>query len=341
MQQKNQLLSQAFQVCAIVLAVSTFALLVYTGRFGLMMGLIGIGLATLVSPMLRFLHEKFKIPRVLSVVTFLIVVALVLALGFWGIGNVVIDQLEDLTLKAPELMNKLEERWSALYERYPIIQDQISTLNISATLKAGGSQIVKGAQSGATLVSGLAFAFVIAMYASISAQSYLKRFVGLFPASKRERVTSIMGRLALTLRKWFRAQLTDMAIIGGLTMFGLWLVGAKYWAVFGLLTAILGLIPYLGILIMVVVAGLVTFASDPLMVPWVLGVFVITQQIEGNIVLPLVMKDQIDIPEMPLLIFMLLMATWFGLIGVFLSTPVFALFKVLHAELIRPKLESS
>jgi predicted PurR-regulated permease PerM len=150
-----------------------------------------------------------------------------------------------------------------------------------------------------------------------------------------------MGRLALTLRKWFRAQLTDMAIIGGLTMFGLWLVGAKYWAVFGLLTAILGLIPYLGILIMVVVAGLVTFASDPLMVPWVLGVFVITQQIEGNIVLPLVMKDQIDIPEMPLLIFMLLMATWFGLIGVFLSTPVFALFKVLHAELIRPKLESS
>lgn len=332
---------QAFQVGLAVLAVATFALLIYTGRFVLIMGVIGIGLATLVSPILKFLHERFKVPRVLSVVTFLLIVTLISALAFWGMGSVVSEQLQDLAVKAPDLIKKLEGKWSALYERYPVIQEQVSKLNISATLKAGGSQIVKGAQSGAALVSGLAFAFVIAMYASISAQSYTSLFVGLFPASKRPRVTLVMQRLASTLRKWFRAQLIDMAIIGALTMFGLWLVGADYWAVFGLLTAVLGLIPYLGILIMVVVAGLVTFASDPSMVPWVLGVFAVTQQIEGNLVLPLVMKEQVDIPEMPLLIFMLLMGTWFGLIGVFLSTPLFALLKVLHAEFVRPQLESS
>lgn len=341
MQQENQLKSQALHASLIVLAVGTLAILIYTGRFILIMGLIGIGLATLVSPILSFLHEKYRIPRILSMVTFLIVVALSLGLVFWGLGSIVSEQLEDLTLKAPELIKKLEQEWSALYERYPIIQEQVSKLNISATLKSGGSKIVKGAQSGAALISGLGFAVVIAMYASISAQSYSKRFIALFPASRRERVGQVMQRLASTLRKWFRAQLTDMAIIGALTMFGLWVVGAQYWAVFGLLTAFFGLVPYLGILIMVVLTGLVTFASDPSMVPWVLGVFIVTQQIEGNLVLPLVMKDQVDIPEMPLLIFMLLMGTWFGLIGVFLSTPVFALLKVLHAEFLRPQLESS
>lgn len=341
MNEKNQLTSHVLLASLIILAVATFAVLIYAGRFVLMMGIIGIGLATLVSPILRTLNDRFKIPRVLSVVSFIIFIALLLGLAFWGLGSVVSDQLKDLAEKAPELIAKFKEQWSTLFERYPMIGEQVSKFNIGETLKAGGSQIVKGAQSGVALITGFGFALVIATYASIASQDYLDRFVGLFPASRRERVTEVMGRLATTLRTWFRAQLIDMAIIGALTMFGLWVVGANYWAVFGLLTAFLGLIPYLGIIIMVVVTSLVTFASDPTMVPWVLGVFAITQQIEGNLILPLVMKDQVDIPEMPLLIFMLLMGTWFGIIGVFLSTPLFALLKVLHAEFIRPKLESS
>lgn len=341
MQQKDQITFKATQISLVILSVAALVALIYAGRFVLIMSVIGIGIATLVSPILKLLHEKFKIPRALSVITFLLLIALTCALAFWGMGSVVSEQLEELTVTAPELIEKLEGKGSAFYERYPIIQEQVSKLNITSTLKTGGSQIVKGVQSGTKLVSGLAFAFVIAMYASISAQSYLQLFVDLFPASHRPKVASIMQRLASTLRKWFRAQLIDMAIIGAMTMFGLWLVGAQYWALFGLLTAVLGLIPYLGILIMIVVAGLVTFASDPTMVPWVLGVFVVTQQIEGNFVLPAVMKDQVNIPEVPLLIFMLLMGTWFGLIGIFLSTPFFALLKVLHLEFVRPKLESS
>lgn len=127
-------------------------------------------------------------------------------------------------------------------------------------------------------------------------------------ATVLERFPWILERL----RVRFRAQLIDMAIIGAITTVGLLLVGVNYWALFGLLTAIFGIIPYVGVMLVVILVSLVTLASDPGQLPWVLLVFFITQQIEGNIVLPMVMKGQAEIPEAVLIVVMLFFGSWFG-----------------------------
>lgn len=339
--EKNVFLSKLITSCLTIALFAGSILMIYTGRFALMSALLGIGIATLLTPTLTYLNSNFKIPRLLSVITLLILTALVPILTFWGLGSVVSVQLEELATQSPQIIQNLEAKLSALYARYPVIQQQANDIDIGATLKAGGLHFVNGAQSSFTLLTGVAFAFIVAIYTSISSQLYVSLFLGLLPASKRSRVSTVLSRLAHTLRVWFRAQLIDMAIIGVLTMLGLWIVGANYWAILGLLTAVLGIIPYLGILIMIVVSTCVTIASDPTMLPWVLGVFLVTQQIEGNIVMPLVMKGQMDIPEVPLLVFMLLMGGWFGLLGVFLSTPLFALLKVMHQEFLQPYLDAS
>src|SRR3546814_16487725 len=95
-----------------------------------------------------------------------------------------------------------------------------------------------------------------------------------------------------------------MAIIGTLTSIGLWLVGADYWLLFGTLTGLLGIIPYAGIATAVLFSGLVTMASDISRLPWVLGVFSVTQQLEGHVVLPLEMRDRARLPAVPHLVFM-------------------------------------
>ena len=141
-------------------------------------------------------------------------------------------------------------------------------------------------------------------------------------------------------RVWFRAQLIDMAIIGLITTIGLLIAGVEFWALFGLLTALFGIIPYVGVMIVVVIVSFITLASDPSQVPWVLLVFIITQQIEGNVVLPWVMKGQAEIPEALLIIVMLFFGFWFGLLGVFIAPPLVAVMICLYRNLYLPAIET-
>jgi predicted PurR-regulated permease PerM len=92
-------------------------------------------------------------------------------------------------------------------------------------------------------------------------------------------------------------------------------------------------------LFVVIAAFFITLAAQPELVWWVVLVFGITQQIEGNVVLPLVMKGQADLPEVPLLVFMLLMGTWFGIIGVFVAPGAFAVVRILYLRIYLPRLE--
>ena len=170
-------------------------------------------------------------------------------------------------------------------------------------------------------------------------QEYRKILISAFPKSKRNKVRGILQECANILRKWFKAQIIDMVIIGSITAIGLWVSGIEYWAVFGLLTAVLGIIPYVGIVIVVVLATILTLATNPTQLWNVLLVFGITQQIEGNLVLPLVMKGKVQLPEVPLLIFMLLLGSILGILGIFLAPPIFAIMKVLYEKLYLPHME--
>lgn len=131
-----------------------------------------------------------------------------------------------------------------------------------------------------------------------------------------------------------------MLIIGIITAIGLWIFNIEYWAIFGILTSVMGIIPYVGILIVVVAASLITLASDPGQIIWVLLVFGITQQLEGNVILPLVMKGKVKLLEVPLLIFMLIMGNLFGIIGVFIAPPLFAILRTLYIRIYLPYIEA-
>ncbi len=321
----------------VALVISAF-MLVFVSRYILLMSIIGIGLGVLVSPFLSYMRSKFRLPRVFSAFVFLIFAAGFGFIVFYAISYMVSDQIQTLTAQWPALVDNLQTRWVELIDRFPWLADRLKGVDVSTIARNSLSPFLSWIKGGFTLASGFLFALVIGIYTAVGAKEYQLGTVNLFPTKMRGQAASILSKCAITLRRWFRAQMLDVVIMGLITMIGLWIIGAEYWAVFGLLTAIFGLIPYLGIFIVIALASLVTLASDPAQVPWVLGVFFITQQIEGNIILPYVMKSQVELPEVPLLILMFLMATWFGLLGVFLATPMFAVLRVLYLELYVPRM---
>lgn len=299
--------------------------------------LIGIGLGVLVSPMLSYFQRKLSIPRSLSAMVFLLFLVILFAGVFYSLWYLISDQITGLIQRAPQLSKNLDKNLSSRLDSLPWFKERLQGLDITQTAGELAISFLDGLKMGAGAVTGLVFALVIGLYTAISLPDYFQALIEAYPASLRKKADSIHHKCAENLRLWLRAQAIDMAILGALTTLALWAIGVEFWAVYGLMTTLFTVIPYVGILFVVSCATLITLSSEPTLIIWVLGVFAVTQQIEANVILPLMMKGQVKLPEVPLLVFILVLGVSFGLIGVFIAPPLFAVLRVLYLEIYLPK----
>lgn len=324
-----------------LLLITVVIVTAYFSRLILLTALIGVGIGVLISPLLDAFKRWFKLRRgfgaLLLILLLLIIVAIVVALFGW----VIAEQAQELTEKLPNLGPAIREQLERIFERFPWILTHIKSIDYAGAIQKGLEYLFMGAKSSASAIGGVIFAIIIGVYLSVDAKYYFEGTVRAFPPRRRDKASELLQKSARVLRVWFRAQLIDMALIGVITTIGLSIVGVRYWALFGLLTAILGIIPYVGVMIVVVITSFITLASDASQVPWVLLVFFITQQIEGNVILPMVMKGQAEIPEALLIIVMLFFGYWFGLLGIFVAPPLVAVMICLYRNLYLPQIEAS
>jgi len=322
-----------------LLVVAVLLVVLYFSRIIVLMSLVGIGIGVLISPLLDRLQRWLKLRRGFA--------AVVLLLGALALGGgtgvmlslAIVEQANSLAERLPEIAERLRAQLATILDRSPWIVERLESLDLTAALQQLAQFLLAGAQSGFVAIGGVIFALIIGVYLGVGGDFYFRGAVRAFPLRHRDRAEEVLAKSARVVRVWFRAQLIDMAIIGAITTVGLLLVGVNYWALFGLLTAIFGIIPYVGVMLVVVLVSLVTLASDPGQVPWVLLVFFITQQIEGNVVLPMVMKGQAEIPEALLIVVMLFFGSWFGLLGVFVAPPLVAVMICLYRNLYLPAIE--
>ena len=286
---------------------------------------IGIGVGVLLAPPLRRFQAHFRLPRAVGALVVALISIGVVAAVAYGIYAITESQVASLSERMPQIVGKLQALANGLLDRYPWLNSGAQSFNVADAARSVGGRVFRGAWSGISVLGALVFAFIVGLYTAVEAETYFRGLVDAFPRSKRLQASQFLVDAATTIRNWFQAQLIDMAIIGALTAIGLWIVGADYWLLFGILTGLLGIIPYAGIAIVVVFAVLVTLASDdPHRVYWVAAVFIVTQQLEGHVILPLVMRGQASLPAVPLLVFMLVIGSWGGLLGVLMAPPLFA-----------------
>jgi predicted PurR-regulated permease PerM len=124
-----------------------------------------------------------------------------------------------------------------------------------------------------------------------------------------------------------------MAAVGVATGIGLWLVGADNALAFALLAALLEFIPFIGPILAAIPAILIAAAIDPQMALWVAGVYLVVQQLEGNVFSPLLQQWAVDLPGAVLLFSLLAMGTLFGALGVIFAAPLTVVLYVLVKKL--------
>lgn len=330
----------SLRVAHYVAILVALAVLLVWARLIVVALLVGIGIGAILAPLLRRMDRELHIPRGIAAALVAIIGLCLLGGIGWALAGVVDSQAALLTERGPALMQRLQEIATGVLQRFPWLQKNVASADMGATAGAIGGAVFKGAWSSVGVLGALLFATVIGLYVAVDARTYREGLVRAMPARHRERADRFVGQASDVVRNWFSAQLIDMMIIGTLTSLGLWLVGAEYWLLLGVLTGVLGIIPYVGIIIVVTFAVLLTLASDFSRLPWVLGVFMITQQLEGNVILPLVMRGRVQLPAVPLLVFMLLMGSWAGLLGVLIAPPLFAVLRLAYLEFYVPRMDA-
>jgi predicted PurR-regulated permease PerM len=300
------------------------ALLIWSRQI-LLMALIGIGFAVIIDPAIIKLKEVTHLPRSLSTLIFYLGFILFLLSVVALIVYISADQYKSLSKELPKYLKGLEMAIGEHAPNFGSFDKLFEDADLTSSIKDIVGRLYKISRSIMTSFSGIALSLIASFYLSLNYSFYSKQLSRMISGYPAREVTKVSGQMAQTLRAWFRAQLTDMICVAILMIVGLWIVGFKYWLVIGLLAGLVGIIPYLGIMVISVLASIIAAAQDPAVLPWVLLVFFVTQQIEGNFILPYLMKKEVSLPGFPLIIFLFLMGFWLGVLGAIMAAPLLAL----------------
>ncbi len=176
-----------------------------------------------------------------------------------------------------------------------------------------------------TVVSVLAGILIVVfggVYLSTDPAKYRHGLIMLFPPHFQPQITATIDDSGRALRLWLTAQFIAMIMVGGLTAAGLWLIGLPSWLALGLIAGLAEFIPVVGPIASAVPGLLIAAPLGLDMVVWVLAVYIIVQQAESNLIMPLLVGQAVDIPPALGLFATIGLSVLFGPLGLLLAFPL-------------------
>lgn len=182
-------------------------------------------------------------------------------------------------------------------------------------------------------ISGLFLVLFAGLFIAISPRTYMHGMVVLFPRSRRRRMGEVLPRAGAALTQWMKGTAMAMVMVGAMSGIGLWLIGVPAALALGVIAGLLEFIPYIGPAISFIPAIVVALAVSPEKALWAIGLYVVVQFTESNLITPLLMKQMVKLPPALTLLFQTMMGLLFGFLGLLLAVPILATGKILIQEL--------
>jgi len=160
------------------------------------------------------------------------------------------------------------------------------------------------------------------------------------PGPTRETVTDVLMKIHNAVSNFFRGRLIVCGIVGALTAIVMALLKVRFAILLGLLTGVGNLVPFLGVVIGLFPAALLSYIDfhEPLRVGFVVMGFVIVQWLEGMVLTPVIMGREVEMHPVTLIVALLIGGQVFGLFGVLIAVPLACILKILGREFVLPEL---
>ena len=326
-----------------VAAILTMYWLLATTGFLLAPFVLGFGLAYVLDPLVDALVER-RVARSLAIVLLALpVVGAGAAAVLFGIPALV-GQIDDLVQAAPELVALVGDWLSGIREFVVGIpgvgEDVVPDLanldpeEIVAFLQERREQLASGTWRGVLgLGRGLGSAATVAGYVFLTPiltfyllrdyDGILARLRGLLPRSREAGVVEFAREYDVLLSRYLRGQLTVALIIGVLTGTLLLVVQFPYAFLLGALAGVMGLIPFLGLVLSIIPAVIIALVSGSVL--WSLAkvafVYGLVQILDSGIISPRVVGDSVGLHPVWIVLALSVGGFFFGFVGLLISVP--------------------
>jgi predicted PurR-regulated permease PerM len=307
----------------------------------------GAALAYLLSPLVDRL-ERLGLSRTLGALIVIGVVVLALILIVLLLVPILIDQLLGLLSRTPAYYQRLQRMLEQLPWLNQFLQQgdpkaAIDQLVNQATAVRGLAWLWAGGKSVVSLVSLLVVMPVVIFYLLIDWHRMVATLDSWLPLDHRDIVHGLFVEIDRVITAFVRGQLAVCCILGTFYGVSLWLVGLNFGWVIGLAAGFLTFVPYVGSmtgLVLAVSMAIVQFWPNPTWMIAVLGIFLIGQFLEGNVLVPNLVGRSVGLHPVSLILAMFVFGYLFGLVGLIVAVPLAAAIGVLSRFMLRQYLAS-
>ena len=322
-------LSEEEAVILLVMLMMAFAVMLFFGDI-LAPVLVAIVLAYLMQGVANVLRQR-GLPGELGVAvsTFLFLGGFFAVL--FGLAPLVWRQLVALVREAPAMIEAGRKVLVTLPEEYPVFFTQQQVNELTAVIQAemasvGQLLVTKGLSSIPSVLAAVVYLILIPLMVFFflkDREQLTGWFTGFLPA-QRPLLERIWAELNLQFANYARGKGIEVLIIGGASYVVFAMFSLNYAALLGLLVGISVIVPYIGaalVTIPVVVVAYFQFGMTPDFY-WVVGAYLLIQVLDGNVLVPLLFSEAVNLHPVAIVIAVLFFGGLWGLWGVFFAIPL-------------------
>lgn len=317
-------------------------------------GVLAIIAYYLLKPFLHIL-VNWKVPRVLAILILYLIVIGLITLLIVAVYPFLRDQFKNLIEEFPIYFVSVTQTivvflnnsgFNDIFREYNFDYNKVITditNNIASTVQGTFANVARTVASGITgfvstltsiLLSLVTVPFIL-FYLLYEGEKLPKFILSILPPRARDEAKQVMKEVDKQVSSYIQGQILVSICIGVMMTIGFLIIGLPYAFVLGFLAMITSVVPYLGPAIAITPALIIAIVNSPFMLIGLVVVWTIVQLIEGKLITPNIMGKSLSIHPITIIFVLLTTGSLFGVAGVILGIPGYAILKVIVTHIYR------
>lgn len=301
-----------------VLIFLGIVLVFYLARQALGVLFTAIVISLALDPAVSF-FGRMGVNRILGTLFVFIIGLIVVAAAIYFLVPIFVTEVGAFLTQFNEIFSNIfgfgvpEKAIESISENLSNVLSFITSTNISIT----------GAIS--TVISNIIMVLatvIITFYLSIEKHGTERLLRVLLPNAYESSVLKVFNQFKNKIRLWLLAQLGLSLLVGAVVTLGLWLLGVEYAITLGVVAAIMELVPVIGPILSGIAAFLIAISESLTLGIYVIIFFFIVQQLENNVLIPLLMRKTMRIHPVMVIVSLIAGAQIAGFVGIILAVPI-------------------
>lgn len=294
--------------------------------------------------------------RPLAVLLTLVTVIGVLALAIGVIAPGIVEAVTTIAAQLPDALNRAESWLLELEDYLPMLEETISSWDLNwSTLSAKLVSLARDLASGlvstgsgfigklvsgiSSFVIGLVFAFYILMQKEKLSRQVRQILYAILPEKRADQWLEVSRMAGRTFSSFLSGQCLEACILGTMFVVAMTIFRMPYALLVGVLIAVTALVPIVGSFIGCTVGALLIAISDPFKALMFIVLFLVLQQIEGNLIYPHVVGSSVGLPSIWVLAAVTLGGKLMGVAGILFFIPLCSVIYALIRGFVKNRLK--